>query len=76
MGGTSAQVAFPETGPYSQLYEFTDCSFDGNAFWLVDDLTERVDIRVRDRENGAISLLPAGRGGDHRDEWNAGVSAI
>jgi hypothetical protein len=76
MGGTTAQVGFTETGPYGQLYEFTDCTFDGNAFWLVDDLTERVDIRVRDSENGAISLLPAGRGGTGRDEWNASVSAL
>jgi hypothetical protein len=77
MGGNTAQVGFPETGPYAQLYEFTDCTFDGNAFWLADDLTERVDIQVRDSVNGAISLVPAGRsGGQRRDEWNASVTAI
>ena len=75
-GGTRAQVGFPDTGPYPQRYEFNDCTFEGNAFWLSDDLTETVDIKVRDSENGAISVAPAGGPGDERDEWNASVASI
>ena len=45
-GGTVAQVGFPESDVYPQLYEFTDCTYDGTAFFLADDLTEVVDIRV------------------------------
>jgi hypothetical protein len=73
-GGNVAQVGFPEEGPYPQLYEFTDCTYGGNAFWLADGLTERVEIVVRDGENGAITLLPADRGGRVREEWNAAVA--
>ena len=60
-GGTMAQVGFPEPDVYPQLYEFTDCTYDGTAFFLADDLTEVVDIRVRDAVHGAIALHPAGR---------------
>ena len=45
-----------------------------NAFWLTDGLTERVEIMVRDGQNGAITLLPADRGGQVREEWNAAVA--
>lgn len=75
-GGTKAQVGFPEPNEYAQRYEFTDCTYDGNAFWLADDLTEIVDIRVRDGVNGAIAIFPAGRAGNVRPEWNAGVTPI
>ena len=75
-GGTKAQVGFPEPNEYPQLYEFTDCTYDGTAFWLADDLTEVVDIQVRDRVNGSIAIQPAGRDGDLRADWNATVTPI
>ena len=75
-GGNKAQVGFPEPDEYPQLYEFTDCSYGGTAFWLANDLTEVVDIKVRDAVNGAIALHPVGRGGEPRPEWNAVVTAI
>jgi hypothetical protein len=75
-GANKAQVGFPEADEYPQLYEFTDCSYEGTAFWLADDLTEVVDIKVRDSVNGAIALHPAGRDGEPRPEWNAAVTAI
>jgi hypothetical protein len=75
-GGNKAQVGFPEADVYPQRYEFTDCTFEGTAFWLADDLTEVVDITVRDALNGAIALHPAGRAGQLRPEWNAGVTRI
>ncbi len=55
-------------------YEFSDCTYDGNAFWLADDLTEVVDITVRDATNGSLTLRPAGQDGERRTEWNASVS--
>lgn len=75
-GGSKAQVGFPEAEVYAQLYEFVDCTYDGTAFWLADDLTEVVDITVRDAVHGAIALHPAGRAGQLRPEWNAGVTGI
>jgi hypothetical protein len=74
-GGTTAQVGFPEPGPYAQLYEFTDCTFDGNAFWMADDLTDVVDVVVRDDVHGAVTLRPAGQEGQVRPEWNASVAS-
>ena len=62
-GGTKAQVGFPEANEYPQLYEFTDCTFDGTAFWLADDLTEVVDIRVRRRGERGHRRPPGGPGG-------------
>ena len=75
-GGTTAQVGFPEADEYAQRYRFEDCTFDGNAFWLADDLTEIVDIQVRDTVNGAVAVHPAGRAGELRADWNAGVTPL
>ena len=75
-GGTVAQAGFSEPDEYPQLYEFTGCTFEGTALWLVDDLTEVVDIKVNDSVHGAIALYPAGRDGEQRPEWNASVVAI
>jgi hypothetical protein len=73
-GGNVAQVGFPEGGEYPQVYTFTDCTFAGNAFWLADDLTDVVDIRVSDGVHGAIVVRPAGHEGELNDTWNAAVS--
>ena len=75
-GGTKAQVAFPEPGEYPQLYELTDCTYDGNAFWLAGRLTEVVDIAVRDDVNGAIALRPLDQEGERRSAWNARVTPV
>ncbi|HEX5367510.1 MAG TPA: hypothetical protein VFW63_12705, partial [Acidimicrobiales bacterium] len=75
-GGRRAQVGFAEAGEHPQLYDFTDCTYDGNAFWLADDLADVVRIRVRDPVNGALALHPAGRPGRARPEWNARVTPL
>jgi hypothetical protein len=74
-GGARAQVGFPEPGEYPQLYEFLNCTYDGNAFWLAHPLTDVVDIRVRDAVHGSLTLRPAGKHGELRIDWNAAVSA-
>ena len=73
-GGNVAQIGFPEPDEYPQVYTFTDCTFEGNAFWLADGLTEVVDIRVRDAAHGSIVLRPADGEGQLNDAWNAAVS--
>lgn len=75
-GGNIAQIGFPEPDVYPQVYTFTDCMFEGNAFWLADGLTEIVDIRVRDATHGSIVLRAAGQDGQVNDAWNAAVSPI
>ena len=75
-GGNVAQIGFPEPDEYPQVYTFTDCMFEGNAFWLADGLTEVVDIRVNDAVNGSIVIRPAGREGQLNDAWNAAVSPV
>jgi hypothetical protein len=74
LGGTVAQVGFRAGDDYPQVYVFTGCTFEGNAFWLPDDMPELVDIRVTDAVHGSIVLRPAGREGEPRSEWNAAVT--
>jgi hypothetical protein len=74
LGGTVAQVGFRPGDEYPQVYVFTGCTFEGNAFWLPDDMPELVDIRVTDEAHGSIVLRPAGREGEPRGEWNSAVS--
>ncbi len=74
LGGTKAQVGFPEPGEFPHVYEITDCRFDGNAFWLAEGLPDRLAIRVRDATNGTIMLRGTDQPGSRRAEWNASVS--
>lgn len=74
LGGTVAQVGFPRGDEYPQVYRFTDCMFDGNAFWLTDDLPDLVDIRVTDAVHGAIVVRRADQDGELNAAWNAAVS--
>ncbi|MGH9210717.1 MAG: hypothetical protein ACRD2C_08540 [Acidimicrobiales bacterium] len=73
LGGSVAQVGF-EGGGMRQLYEFRDCAFDGNAFWLSDDVRADSEIRVVDAVNGSVMLRPLGGEGDGRSDWNASVT--
>lgn len=78
-GGNKAQVTI-QTGPgpdsdsgelTGQNYEFTDCTFEGNAFWLEDGVRDNAHIKVVDGSNGALMLHKPGSGGAARPEWNA-----
>jgi len=73
-GGTSAQVAIPEGSELHQLYLFRDCTFDGNAFWLSDDVPSHTELRVEDDHHGSIVLRRADQDGEVNADWNAAVS--
>ncbi len=79
-GFTTAAVGFtyPPTQQATKRenIDFVDCTFGGNAFWLVTGLDPASQIRVQDQVNGAIQLRPAGQSGTLRPAWNATVSAI
>ncbi len=70
MGGTRAQVGLPEAGDHPQLYDFVNCTFAGNEFWLVEDVSAETELRVT---NGSttFTVRPADQQGDPRPEWNA-----
>ncbi len=78
-GGEKAQVTI-QTGPgpdsdsgelTGQNYEFTDCTFEGNAFWLEEGVRDNAHIRVSDGQNGTLMLHKVGSGGSAKPEWNA-----
>jgi hypothetical protein len=73
-GGTVAQVGIEGT-EYPQIYEFVDCAFDGNALWIDDGMTGPVDITLDDAEHGVVRVMPAGRDGEPKPDWNASVRA-
>lgn len=73
-GGTRAQVGFPEGGDSRQVYRFTDCTFEGNAFWLASEVNEAVDVVVTDPVHGALRLHRVDGDGELRSDWNARVT--
>jgi hypothetical protein len=74
MGGRVAQIGIPDGGKHPQLYDFVDCTFEGNAFWLGDGLPEQTILRVEGGSDGSFVVRPADQRGDARPEWNASVS--
>lgn len=78
-GGKKAQVTF-QTGAEpgddaaedtEQNYSFTNCTFEGNAFWLEDGVREDANIRVSDSQHGTVMLHRSGSSGSGKSEWNA-----
>jgi hypothetical protein len=72
-GGVKAQVGLPQGGDHPQLYDFVDCTFEGNEFWLADGLPDQTNLRV-DGPGGSFVVRPADQPGDPRPAWNATVS--
>ncbi|HEY8544422.1 MAG TPA: right-handed parallel beta-helix repeat-containing protein, partial [Acidimicrobiales bacterium] len=78
-GGKKAQVTIQNgPGPDSdngdltgQNYEFVDCTFEGNAFWLEEGVRENAHIKVSDSRHGTLMLHKKGSGGTPKPEWNA-----
>jgi hypothetical protein len=70
MGGRVAQIGLPEGGDHPQLYDFVNCTFTGNEFWLVDDVSAETELRVI---NGSTTytVRPADQQGTPAPQWNA-----
>jgi hypothetical protein len=74
-GGNVGQVGVEGgDGLYPQMYEFRDCKYEGNAFWLTDAVRSDSEIRVADGVNGSVLLKARNTGGNLKSEWNASVS--
>jgi hypothetical protein len=73
-GGRTAQVGIPVGGEFSQRYRFQDCTFDGNAFWLSDDVPSNTALRVVDERHGSIVVRRADQDGEVNGDWNAAVT--
>jgi Right handed beta helix region/G8 domain len=74
LGGRVAQIGIPEGGDHPQLYDITDCTFEGNEFWLADDVSSDTQLNVRDSSAGSFIVRPADQPGELREEWNASVT--
>lgn len=74
-GGRLAQVGFTESPEVPQLYDFNDCVYEGNAFWLEDAQSGDTLIRVVDSVNGDLRLGPVDAPGQLREAWNARILA-
>ncbi|MGH9004592.1 MAG: hypothetical protein ACRDYV_15820, partial [Acidimicrobiia bacterium] len=73
-GGNRAQVGLPQGGDHPQLYDFVDVTFEGNAFWLADDLPADTHLRV-DGPDGAFTVRPSHQPGEPRPAWNATIES-
>jgi hypothetical protein len=74
-GGNEAQVGFPNGGDYRQMYDFVDCTFGGNAFWLAEGVPTDSQIRVQGGNLGSLNVHPPGGPGEARSEWNGSVTS-
>jgi hypothetical protein len=73
-GGKEAQVGFPTGGELRQMYDFVDCTFEGNAFHFAEGVPADSQIRVRGGNLGSLDAHPPGGPGDHKPEWNGSVT--
>ncbi len=70
-GATKAQVGFPSGGELRQMYDFVDCTFTGNAFWVAEGVPADSQIRVIRGNLGTFSVHPPGGPGQTKPAWNA-----
>jgi hypothetical protein len=73
-GATQAQVGFPTGGELRQMYDFVDCTFGGNAFWVDEGVPADSQIRVIRGNLGTLDVHPAGGAGQRKAAWNATVT--
>ena len=64
-GGRLAQIGLPSGGDHPQLYDFEDCTFDGNAFLLADDVALETELRVME-PGGTFVVRRADQSGEPR----------
>jgi hypothetical protein len=74
MGGRKAQVGIPQGGDHPQLYDFIDCTFDGNAFWLASDVPPDTALTLDGGSEGSMIVRRGDQDGEPRPEWNAAVT--
>lgn len=77
-GYTDSAMVFESIGPTAEaeLFDVSDCDFEGNEFWLDAQIPADSIIRVFDAELGTISLHRADQDGEFRPEWNARVRPL
>jgi hypothetical protein len=73
-GGRRSQVGIPEGGDHPQLYDVVDCTFEGNEFWLADDVPVETLLRVSGPD-GTLEVRRADQPGEPRPDWNASVTS-
>lgn len=72
-GGNKAQVGLPDGGNHPQLYDFVDCTFQGNAFWLAPDVPRDTSLQVTG-QGGNYVVRRADQKGENRPAWNAVIA--
>jgi hypothetical protein len=75
-GARKAQVGFPDPGDIAQIYDFVDCRFEGNAFWIAEGVPADSRIRVLGGNLGDVQVHPPGGPGERRPEWNGTVTRL
>jgi hypothetical protein len=73
-GANEAQIGFPTGGELRQMYDFVDCTFEGNAFYLAEGVPADSQIRVRGGNLGSLDVHPPGGPGERRPDWNGSVT--
>jgi hypothetical protein len=74
--GKAAFGFLDEASPFQNLFNVTDCIFEGNEFWLGPGIHPASRIRLQDPSHGTLTLRRADQPGVFRPEWNASVSPI
>jgi hypothetical protein len=74
-GASKAQVGFPTGGELRQMYDFVDCTFSGNAFWVAEGVPADSQIRVIRGNLGTLGVHPPGGPGQAKAAWNGTVTA-
>jgi hypothetical protein len=73
-GANQAQVGFPTGGELRQNYDFVDCTFEGNAFYLAEGVPTDSRIKVQGGNLGSLMVHPPGGPGQAKAEWNGSVT--
>lgn len=73
-GHTHSAFAFLADATNPEFFDIFDCTFEGNEFWLGDDIHADSLIHVRDAVHGDIQLRPVDQPGQPRPKWNASVA--
>lgn len=54
--------------------EIVDCSFDGNEFWLAEQINPRSELRVSNGSQGVYFVRRHDQDGEFNSDWNARVT--